>query len=107
VAGGSLWITRYGSDDQSDRGGDGDEDREESEGARSEGSACFEVKDANGWQPDPASFDVVWIMEGSEHFPDKKHFFERCVVALKPGLSVAKKTRGYEAGTMHGDATAL
>jgi len=50
-----------------------------------EGSARFEVKDANAWQPEPASLDVVWIMESSEHFPDKKHFFERCALALKPG----------------------
>ena len=53
------------------------------------GSARFEVKDANGWQPEPASFDVVWIMESSEHFPDKKHFFERCALALKPGGTLA------------------
>ncbi len=53
------------------------------------GTAVFEVKDANRWQPEPASFDVVWIMESSEHFPDKKHFFERCAVALKPGGTLA------------------
>jgi tocopherol O-methyltransferase len=28
-------------------------------------------------------------VEGSEHFPDKKHFFERCAVALKPGGTLA------------------
>jgi len=53
------------------------------------GSVRFEVKDANLWQPEPASFDVVWIMESSEHFPDKKHFFERCAIALKPGGTLA------------------
>jgi len=53
------------------------------------GSARFEVSDANLWQPEPASFDVVWIMESSEHFPDKKHFFERCAIALKPGGTLA------------------
>jgi tocopherol O-methyltransferase len=47
------------------------------------------VKDANRWQPEPASFDVVWIMESSEHFPDKKYFFERCAMALKPGGTLA------------------
>jgi tocopherol O-methyltransferase len=47
------------------------------------------VKDANLWQPEPASFDVVWIMESSEHFPDKRHFFERCAMALKPGGTLA------------------
>jgi tocopherol O-methyltransferase len=49
----------------------------------------FEVCDANQWQPEPESFDVVWIMESSEHFPDKKHFFERCALALKPGGTLA------------------
>jgi tocopherol O-methyltransferase len=49
----------------------------------------FEVCDANQWQPAAESFDVVWIMESSEHFPDKKHFFERCALALKPGGTLA------------------
>jgi tocopherol O-methyltransferase len=49
----------------------------------------FEVCDANQWKPEPESLDVVWIMESSEHFPDKKHFFERCAIALKPGGTLA------------------
>jgi tocopherol O-methyltransferase len=49
----------------------------------------FEVSDANHWQPGPECFDVVWVMESSEHFPDKKHFFERCAIALKPGGTLA------------------
>ena len=49
----------------------------------------FEVTDANQWKPEPESFDVVWIMESSEHFPNKKHFFERCAIALKPGGTLA------------------
>jgi tocopherol O-methyltransferase len=49
----------------------------------------FEVKDANRWNPQAESFDVVWIMESSEHFPDKRHFFERCATALKPGGTLA------------------
>lgn len=53
------------------------------------GRVSFEVKDANRWQPEPASFDVVWVMESSEHFPDKKYFFERCAMALKPGGTLA------------------
>jgi 2-polyprenyl-3-methyl-5-hydroxy-6-metoxy-1,4-benzoquinol methylase len=28
-------------------------------------------------------------MESSEHFPDKKHFFERCATTLKPGGTLA------------------
>jgi tocopherol O-methyltransferase len=49
----------------------------------------FEVNDANLWKPAPESFDVVWIMESSEHFPDKKHFFEKCALALRPGGTLA------------------
>jgi tocopherol O-methyltransferase len=49
------------------------------------GRARFEVRDADQWQPDPASVDAVWIMESSEHFHDKPGFFERCARALKPG----------------------
>ncbi len=49
----------------------------------------FEVKDANDWLPEPESADVVWIMESSEHFRDKKGFFARCATALKPGGTLA------------------
>lgn len=45
----------------------------------------FQVQDANQWQPEPASVDLIWIMESSEHFHDKPGFFERCARALKPG----------------------
>jgi tocopherol O-methyltransferase len=45
----------------------------------------FQVKDANQWQPQPESVDIVWIMESSEHFRNKKEFFERCASVLKPG----------------------
>ena len=49
----------------------------------------FEVQDANEWQPKPNSVDMVWIMESSEHFEDKRGFFERCALALKPGGTLA------------------
>ena len=45
----------------------------------------FQVCDANLWQPEPRSADVIWIIESSEHFHDKPGFFERCARALKPG----------------------
>ena len=48
----------------------------------------FQVADANEWQPEPGSFDMIWIMESSEHFRDKKGFFARCAQALKPGVSL-------------------
>jgi tocopherol O-methyltransferase len=53
------------------------------------GRVQFQVEDANEWQPEPRSFDVVWIMESSEHFRDKKDFFRRCATALKPGGTLA------------------
>ena len=49
----------------------------------------FEVQDANEWMPEAESFDVVWVMESSEHFRDKKGFFGRCATALKPGGTLA------------------
>lgn len=44
----------------------------------------FQLTDANDWQPEPESVDMIWIMESSEHFRDKKGFFQRCATALKP-----------------------
>jgi tocopherol O-methyltransferase len=49
----------------------------------------FLVEDANRWQPEPSSVDVVWIMESSEHFPNKSEFFARCAAAIKPGGTLA------------------
>jgi tocopherol O-methyltransferase len=49
----------------------------------------FLVEDANFWKPQPESVDVVWIMESSEHFRDKKDFFAKCASALKPGGALA------------------
>ncbi|MEY2525460.1 MAG: tocopherol O-methyltransferase [Verrucomicrobiota bacterium] len=56
----------------------------------------FVVADANSWQPQRESVDVIWIMESSEHFRDKKRFFERCASALKPAgvLAVCAWLRG-------------
>jgi tocopherol O-methyltransferase len=49
------------------------------------GRVQFQVGDANQWEPEPASVDMVWIMESSEHFENKKGFFQRCANVLKPG----------------------
>jgi tocopherol O-methyltransferase len=49
----------------------------------------FELNDANLWQPEPESIDLIWIMESSEHFHDKARFFERCARALRPGGTLA------------------
>ena len=37
----------------------------------------FQVKDANQWQPQPESVDMVWIMESSEHFSRTRGAFLR------------------------------
>lgn len=54
-----------------------------------EGKVRFEVRDANQWMPEPDSVDVVWVMESSEHFPEKARFFERCAAALQRGGTLA------------------
>ncbi len=61
----------------------------------------FVVTDANAWQPRPESAEVVWIMESSEHFRDKKSFFQRCAIALKPGgvLAVCAWLRGEQSAS--------
>jgi tocopherol O-methyltransferase len=68
----------------------------------------FLVVDANAWQPEPESVDVVWIMESSEHFRDKKNFFERCARALRPGgvLAVCAWLRGEQSTTDHHELVA-
>lgn len=56
----------------------------------------FFVADANLWEPDVESVDIVWIMESSEHFRDKKNFFRKCSAALRPDgvLAVCAWLRG-------------
>jgi tocopherol O-methyltransferase len=74
----------------------------------------FQVADINLWRPQPESIDVIWIMESSEHFRDKKGFFKRCAFALNSGGILAicawlrgdRPLRGQEEGlvTTIGDA---
>jgi tocopherol O-methyltransferase len=49
------------------------------------GRVRVEIADANEWRPAPTAFDVIWIMESSEHFRDKQRFFQQCAIALKRG----------------------
>jgi len=67
------------------------------------GRVQFQVSDANQWEPHPESVDVVWIMESSEHFRDKKNFFDRCARALRPGgvLAVCAWLRGEQSTPAH------
>jgi tocopherol O-methyltransferase len=49
----------------------------------------FRCADAEKVQLPPRSFDVVWIVECSEHLFDKPEFFRRVATWLKPGGRVA------------------
>ena len=43
------------------------------------------VADAEQFVFPQAQFDLVWVMESSEHFPDKPRFFENVASTLRPG----------------------
>ncbi len=49
------------------------------------GSARFELGNAEFFAFPPASFDLIWNMESSEHFFDKASYFQKVAGALKPG----------------------
>jgi tocopherol O-methyltransferase len=62
------------------------------ERARSEGLDSFtqfKVMDANHLDLTDGSFDVVWVIECSEHLKDKRQFISDCARILKPGGSLA------------------
>jgi tocopherol O-methyltransferase len=66
--------------------------RRASEQARAEGlqnRVRFLVMDANHLDLPPASFDVVWIIECSEHLADKPAFMQACARVLRPGGKLA------------------
>ena len=44
----------------------------------------FEVADADSYHFAPASFDVVWNCESSEHFADKPRYFQNVAFTLAP-----------------------
>ncbi len=62
------------------------------------GSVRFELGNAETFEFPPASFDLVWNMESSEHFFDKPAYFRRIAKTLKPGgvLMVAAWTGSME-----------
>jgi tocopherol O-methyltransferase len=49
----------------------------------------FLVMNANQLEFPPESFDVVWVIECSEHLGDKEVFFKSCGKVLKPGGRLA------------------
>jgi tocopherol O-methyltransferase len=62
------------------------------ERARNEGLAervRFLVLDANRLDLPPGSFEVVWVVECSEHLADKARFLASCAQLLRPGGKLA------------------
>lgn len=53
------------------------------------GRANFAVQDANRLDQDPAVYDVIWIVECSEHLFDKPAFIAECARHLAPGGRLA------------------
>jgi len=53
------------------------------------GRANFEVRDANCLDRDPGIYDVIWIVECSEHLFDKPAFIAECARHLAPGGRLA------------------
>lgn len=51
--------------------------------------ARFAVKDAHRLDFPAGSFDVVWVIECSEHLQDKEAFIQACQRVLKPGGTLA------------------
>jgi tocopherol O-methyltransferase len=49
----------------------------------------FLVADANTWEFPRGEFDVVWVVECSEHLLDKGRFIRRCAGALRAGGRLA------------------
>jgi tocopherol O-methyltransferase len=49
----------------------------------------FQVMDANHLDLPSASFDVVWVIECSEHLADKAGFIDTCARVLRPGGKLA------------------
>ncbi len=62
------------------------------------GSVRFELGNAETFEFPPASFDLAWNMESSEHFFDKPAYFRRIAKTLRPGgvLMVAAWTGSME-----------
>lgn len=48
------------------------------------GETRFELADAESFAFQPSSFDLIWNMESSEHFFDKRAYFRKVTAALKP-----------------------
>ena len=56
--------------------------RKEAHHRRLEGFAKFEVQDANRLHEDAGAYDVIWVVECSEHLADKPRFIAHCTQHL-------------------------
>ncbi len=62
----------------------------------------FRVADANHLDVPSETFDVIWVIECSEHLVDKAEFIQRCYDALKPGGVMAVCAWVDESTTLEG-----
>lgn len=63
--------------------------REEAQRRHLEGFAKFEVQDANNLHQDAGTYDVIWVVECSEHLLDKPKFIANCARHLASGGRLA------------------
>ena len=63
--------------------------RELTQRRRLDALVSYALVDANRLACAPASFDVVWVIECSEHLADKAAFFASCAALLRPGGRLA------------------
>jgi tocopherol O-methyltransferase len=59
--------------------------RENARHAGVQQNTTFLVHDAESYVYPPAHFDLVWTMESSEHFADKRRYLQNVAGTLKPG----------------------
>lgn len=68
----------------------------------------FDRADAESFTPVRESYDLIWVMESSEHFEEKPAFFANAATALRSGgaIMLAAWTAAENANTEWLDATA-
>jgi tocopherol O-methyltransferase len=90
--GSSLWLARHRNCDVTGITISPVQARHAAKVARAAGltdRARFLVHDANHLDIPPASFDVIWVIECSEHLHDKARFIDACARVLRPGGRMA------------------
>lgn len=83
--------------------------RDNAEKAGCSDRVTFMVDDANSFPFPQAAFDVLWMMESTEHFADKPRFFRDAASALRSGgkLLLAAWTGSMEKSRVRGVARAF